>query len=583
MQTNAPDDIQEVLSKAGARAMRAMNACNGPTLTEKQLKAKRVSEDEEDQDARKAKRRFYKSKYYRLAIFGNGQPWIKYRLWLPSMIEQGADVTELVIAAKDILQRQGKPITDNAVCAIVKKGFNDFHNEDLDDLAHGLAPSQGTQKIAARTACDWWMAGLNAEPEPIQAPDDFPALSDLMASRFTQTPAPPFPWLLRNAVPLGMTTALAAAAGSGKSFWLLQTAMAIVSGCPLVPGFDIAPEGKGKALLVFCEEEDKVVHERVQNLIEALIIEREDAADIVQAINSRLVILNRFGKDNRIVTMGRDGQPTPTRFYDSIVKLVEEIGEDLKMVALDPWSCLAPQAEKDPAESTAAITMLNALAEKTGAAIIIASHTRKPPKSGGRRPSSLELLSADEIRGSSALVGAVRAAIMLTPLAEHEHKLMLTSNAHDTILCGVVKSNHGKRPDAVLLRRGDGGSLLLGRSLGDEEVSEAVEESLARDQVKIILERETQSERRHTPREFARIFKNRITFRGAPITEAKLSEILARAVVDGVLVRVRREGDRADKLELPPNAIVPHEPEWSPWDESCFEPGPPPEEVYYTS
>lgn len=551
--------------RSNTELLRMMNATNGPELTEKHLAARQM--DEPDQDEREAQRRFFRSKFYRLAFAGTGQKWIKDRLMLPSMIEVGADSYELVIAAKRILYAQGNPVTGNAIRALVRQGYNDFHGADgdLTDLARGLSQSIATHKVERNTHCEWYMAGYDEEPEPIRASDDFPPLADLLAARFTEAPAPPFPWLLQNAIPLGMTTALAAAAGSGKSFWLLQTALAIVSGCQLVPGFDIAPEGRGKALLVFCEEEDKVVHDRVQKLIEALIVEREDAAEIVRAINTRLVILNRFGKDNRIVTMGRDGQPTPTRFYDSIVKLVEEIGQDLKMVALDPWSCLAPQAEKDPAESTAAITMLNALAEKTGAAIIVASHTRKPPKSGGRRPSSLELLSADEIRGSSALVGAVRAAIMLTPLADHEHKLMLTRNAHDTIICGVVKSNHGKRPDAVLLRRGDGGSLHFGRSLGDDEVSDAQAEAMALDQIRLILEGEAQAERRHTPREFSRVFKGRVAFREGPITEAKLSEILARAVVDGVLVRTRREGDRADKLELPAHAVV--TPEWSPWDE----------------
>lgn len=499
------------------RNTRSMCANNGPELTDKQLKAKRISEDEEDQDAREAKRRFYKSRYYRLACFGNGQEWIKARLLLPAMIEQGAELSELVIAAKDVIQGQGKPITDAAVRAVVRKGFNDFHSVTLDDLARGLAPSRMTAKIEARTACDWWLAGRNEEPEPIRPPDDQAPLdaASLRAARFLDAEPAPFQWLLKDGFPLGMVSALAAAPGSGKTFALLQLGMAVATGRPFVPGFELAPEGRGKALLVLAEESEAVIHHRLWGLTGALVAENDDALPIMDKIRDNLLIVTRAGQDSRLVRPGRAGEPEQTAFYAELAKLCREIGPELRLVAIDPWSQCAPLAEK-------------------------------APRSGGKKPSSLDLLCADEVRGSSALIGAVRAALMLAPLMSHEQRLAANPNrCHDTILAAVVKANHGRPPEPALWQRGEAGSLALFRPLAEEEVSDAMEEAAVMDRVRSILRK---SELNYTAREFARTFCARIEWRGDTIAESRLRAIIDRAVADGLLLAT---AERYPKLQLP--------------------------------
>lgn len=108
--------------RSNTELLRMMNATNGPELTEKHLAARQS--EEPDQDEREAQRRFFRSKYYRLAFAGTGQQWIKDRLMLPSMIEVGADSYELVVSAKRILYAQGNPVTGNAIRSLVRQGYN---------------------------------------------------------------------------------------------------------------------------------------------------------------------------------------------------------------------------------------------------------------------------------------------------------------------------------------------------------------------------------------------------------------------------------------------------------------------------
>lgn len=503
------------------------------------------------------------SPWYRLGAHGIGADAVKNRLKLAAMFAAGAPVADVAAVAREAGRAAGQAVDPEAIRETLLDAWRGLHGQGIERMADGIIHTVASKKKPGKDT---------------DASETMPSLAELSVGRFLDAPAPDTAWLLQDAIPLGMCTALAAKGGAGKTFWELQLALSVATGEDLVPGFKMAKSGKGKALLILAEEEATAIHKRHEDLLRIFFAEHEYSEEMLLRVRENLFIDTRAGKSSCIVKHGANRKVEPTRFYGEIRQRAGEI-PDLKLVVIDPWTYFAPTAESDPAESTQAMALLTRLASETGAAVVVANHTRKGPnKSGSRKPCSFDLLSADELRGSSALISAVRAAIMLAPLMDHEQKLSLTSKPHDTILCGVVKNNHGVTPDTVLIQRGESGSLHFGRSLEEDEVSDAMAEAAALDQIKLILEAEEQAGRRHTPREFCRIFKPRITFRDSTVTEAKLTEILARAVVEGHLRRSKRDGDRADKIELP--AYRPEAPDGTYWPghdpdqtpvEECYE------------
>ena len=118
--------------------------------------------------------------------------------------------------------------------------------------------------------------------------------------------------------------------------------------------------------------------------------------------------------------------------------------DDLKLVVFDPLaSFIHADVNADPAVGSYLTGLLANLASKTGAAVMVVHHMRKPP---GQKPIDSAEQARDAIRGSSALVDGVRMAYALWPAEDLAVQQVCTTlnlipEARSFYQGAVVKSN----------------------------------------------------------------------------------------------------------------------------------------------
>lgn len=176
-------------------------------------------------------------------------------------------------------------------------------------------------------------------------------------------------WIIEGWVAEGHVTIIAGSPKLGKSLIQLNIGMSVSQGSPFI---GIESQQK-KVALVSAEDGSPILHNRIK-------------------------IMREIPNNNFLVDFGGkrlDKMP-------NIISLKEKIKEEkIGLLMLDPYIRFHEADESSP-EAAKAIYYLKDVAAETGAGIIIAHHNRK---SGGEY--------GNEIRGSSAIFGAVDLAITL--------------------------------------------------------------------------------------------------------------------------------------------------------------------------
>jgi hypothetical protein len=231
-------------------------------------------------------------------------------------------------------------------------------------------------------------------------------------------------------LPSGETCLLAAAGGCGKTYLLMQAAIAAACG-----GTWLNAKAKNpiKVLFLAAEEKQDEIDRRAQAVANAMGLYKN--TKLLELAKSNLRLFGRVGNNERLMT--KEGEPRES--YKKL-KFFLEKNPDIKLVILDPAAdYMAGEEEKDPAQAKDWTKLLSALTLLPGApTILVAHHTRKDSNDSSVFKASekdkIPDLVADSIRGSGGIVQSFRWA-MLLDRREYDDRT-------EKVFLRVVKTNY---------------------------------------------------------------------------------------------------------------------------------------------
>jgi hypothetical protein len=289
-------------------------------------------------------------------------------------------------------------------------------------------------------------------------PYEFPRLKDWTADRYAGA-APPIEWLCEGTIPLGVPVLLAAMGGIGKSFLMLDAALAIACGVT-----SVAPKimlggpivAHGSAVIISGEDSHASIHRRLAAI---------DPYSRRAVTEGRLMVVPMpdAGGPRAIISETRDGL-VATAYYADLKRQLIEI-PNLRLVVIDPLQAFAlADINADPAAGQFFWSCLAEVCALTGATVVVCHHMRKDGSSRIRTADD----AREAIRGSTALVDGARASYALWK--EHDEESRQICGALDIpfqpgriVRGAVVKVNDQADQSVHTYIRADTG-LLMDRS-----------------------------------------------------------------------------------------------------------------------
>lgn len=305
------------------------------------------------------------------------------------------------------------------------------------------------------------LAEVRAQLAPVEAG---PRLMDWPLDLFAGKPEPRR-WLVKDTLPLSCPCLIAAAGGTGKGMLELELGLIVASGdTPPAMGGELwlgsEVTERGSAVLLLAEDSRDAVHERLEVL--------DPDGTRRAACDGRLTIvpLPNAGGPMMLVAQESYGKFGTTPAYDSVRRQLRRI-RNLKLVVIDPMaSFVGVDINKDPQAGQFVQGVLAALAEETGATVMVAHHMSKIGVKDGRIDADN---ARDAIRGTTALVDGVRLALAIWPApdstAKEARKVCGSIPSRSVFEAAVVKSNAPADTGIRTLLRGPDGLL---RSITDK-------------------------------------------------------------------------------------------------------------------
>lgn len=406
-------------------------------------------------------------------------------------------------------------------------------------------------KVAARVAQE--EAARQDKGEAQDSAHGFFAGLDLSlfdTGRFLDEEPPPLDWVLADSLLSGVVGYVAGAQGTGKSRFLLQIGAAIATGDENFLSGALRPARKGKVLAVFCEEDRRVLWRRVRRMFRVfcpnqaesngrrvILLPHPAEADF----RANFIAIPAAGQDLRLIEVA-GGDAQPSRNFFELLTLAKSIS-GLALVILDPQSRLYGANENDNSAATTFCSLLERLAQETGAAVLCCAHTTK----GGakKKDGSMDLQAAlhqDAMRGASGFSAAARWQLNLVSLPGKTARAEgVDSKAADgQYLAGkVCKANDAPLGEVFYLRRDHDGTL---RHIEPErtEVDKALEAQLVERIVAEVRRREIEREPALTIKALGDVFPGRWKEDISGATKAAVRAAAAAAILDGELFEVRR-------------------------------------------
>ncbi len=231
-------------------------------------------------------------------------------------------------------------------------------------------------------------------------------------------------------LPSGVTCILAAPGGCGKTYLLMQAAIAAACG-----GYWLNSKAKApvKVLFLAAEEDQDELTRRAQIVARSMgLMEKPQLLELVQ---DNLRLFGRLGHNERLMDDKGEAREVFVK-----LKFFLENNPDIKLVILDPASdYMCREAELDSAAAkdwTKLVSQLTLIGGKP--TILVSHHTRKENQTGGIFKTidkdKIPDLTADSIRGSGGLVYSFRWALLL---ARREYE-----DGSEKVFIRVVKTNY---------------------------------------------------------------------------------------------------------------------------------------------
>jgi regulatory protein RepA len=235
----------------------------------------------------------------------------------------------------------------------------------------------------------------------------------------------------------GKVGLLVAPGGTGKSFSLVQLAVAVATGGDWLGAFRV--EKRGRVLLACGEEDAEEVRRRLFSATRGL-----DAYSL-NLVAQNVVPLGLAGQRTAFLER-HDGAIVQTPWYRSVLAALQP--HEWQLVILDPLSRWGgPEVETDAYAATELVTLLETLTKAPGNPTVIAAHHERKGMGGTSDASS--------VRGSSALVDGPRWVANLRRRKDS-----------DLLELAVTKANNTVPPPPIVLKRGPMG--VLRRATVDE-------------------------------------------------------------------------------------------------------------------
>lgn len=356
-----------------------------------------------------------------------------------------------VSALGNLLDRSGTVANLGHYCAIVRdkarlrrvieaaKRIEVSAHEDMDDVSAFVQRADldfGAAMSAARLAATFDIRSMHDAGDDMWLTEAPPPAEPLITFRHPDYGDQLF--LAKGRVGL-----LAAAGGTGKSYALIQLALAIATGTHWLGRYHVAK--KGRVLLALAEEDIAEMRRRIWAA--ARVFGRGDeAAYMLSEVARHVVPLPLMGQDVALLT--RDCEPSA--WHRTLVERLSATGP-WRAIILDPLSRWGgPEIETDAHAATRVIQLLEVLTKLDGdPSVIVAHHTNKSALSedGAARTQAV-------VRGHSALVDGARWVGFLESIKPHDKS---TNRAR--LKLSVVKTNYGPKPEPLELKRANGGTL----------------------------------------------------------------------------------------------------------------------------
>lgn len=236
------------------------------------------------------------------------------------------------------------------------------------------------------------------------------ARSRAQVTRFADVEPLPVEWLWRGWIPLGMVTVFDGDPGLGKSTLTLDLAARISRG-DMMPDGSPGPEAAGVVILSAEDDLARVIRPRLESA----------GADLERIATVRVTV------------EGESREPTISP--DDLAAVEDGIRRAAaKLVIVDPLMAYLPadvNAHRDQ-DVRRALGWLRALAERTGAAVIVIRHLNKADSANALYRGG----------GSIGIIGAARAGLMLAADPDDGEARILV----------IVKANLAPRPPSLRLR-----------------------------------------------------------------------------------------------------------------------------------
>lgn len=252
-------------------------------------------------------------------------------------------------------------------------------------------------------------------------------------------------YIVEGMIPEPVAAAIVAPGSTGKSFWLMQLAACVATGQPF---FSHPIPKPGGVLMLGAEDDRDELGRRLHAIVKAY--GWAEWRDEYGLLGENFYPVSRLGKDNRLTEKFEGNITQRPDWIQSIIDAAAEI-HNLRLIILDPVSRFRSGDENDNESATKFVEALETIREATGVTVICAHHSRKG--STGE--------TADDIRGASAFVDALRfAATLSVPTPEQAKRMALDDDERRKMVrFNVVKSNYRTEVDVFWMRRGVGGVL----------------------------------------------------------------------------------------------------------------------------
>lgn len=341
-----------------------------------------------------------------------------------------------------------------------------------DPLPAGILPPDVQDMI--QRAQPW---ARSEEPHPPRR------LDVLTWNQFRGKPIPPIEWLCEPLFPRVPFGIVAGQPGHGKSTIVLQLGVALATGL-LFMGNPVAKVcGVGLLLL---EDGPNTVHRRIKAIVDAYGPEFKEEHH--RLLDANLRIIQRRQLDLLDLT--------PEALDYTFIGMIGELAEAMKtteatpgFLAIDTLNQVHEGDENNATETRPLTAAINAVSDSLGCSTWVVHHYHKVGM-GRNAPPLADRLTLDIIRGSTAIVGAVRGAFQMAWVTEAEAQkagLDDWTGPHHYAVVGLTKVNDGPSSKWELWRHSDGGVMVL-VSDGDQIIAQirggnAVQSLAIQDQV----------------------------------------------------------------------------------------------------